>query len=210
MGTNQIAGDRSKVLVVDDSAVIRKAISRVLDADYDLLEAHDGEAGWEALKSNHDLGVVISDVQMPKLDGYGMICRIRADNDPKVRDVPVIVITSAEDDITRERAYACGANDFILKPIDSKQLLGCIKNLTENQSSVARISTDARMDEAVIEEIDVQTALDIIAGIQAGALQPYATDLGLKVLPLLEYCNQEFDLDIDQEIAMIRTKLEIV
>ena len=79
------AGGRSRVLVVDDSAVIRKAISRVLDSDYDLLEANDGEAGWETLKQNGDLGVVISDVQMPKLDGYGMICRIRADADPKVK-----------------------------------------------------------------------------------------------------------------------------
>jgi len=209
MGTSQV-GERSRVLVVDDSAVIRKAISRVLDSDYDLLEAIDGEAGWEALKTNQDLGVVISDVQMPKLDGYGMICRIRADNDPKVRDVPVIVITSADDDITRERAYACGANDFILKPIDSDQLLSCIRTHTGEQAGSSHVANDSQMDETVIEEIDVQTALDIIAGIKTGALQPYATDLALKVIPLLEYCNREFEMDIDQEIAMIKTKLEIV
>lgn len=204
------AGERSRVLVVDDSAVIRKAISRVLDSDYDLLEANDGEAGWEALKQNNNLGVVISDVQMPKLDGYGMICRIRADSDPKVRDLPVIVITSAEDDVTRERAYACGANDFILKPIDSDQLLNCVRNLTDGQPVESRYANESEMDEAVIEEIDVQTALDIIAGLKSGALQPYAPDLALKVIPLLEYCNREFSMDLDQEIAMIKTKLEIV
>lgn len=204
-----LATDRSRVLVVDDSAVIRKAISRVLDTDYDLLEAHDGEAGWEALKKYHDLGVVISDVQMPKLDGYGMICRIRADDDPKVRDVPVIVITSAEDDITRERAYACGANDFILKPIDSEQLLSCVRNLTAGNGTTAQGHTRTDVDEAIIEEIDVQTALDILAGLRSGPLQPYATELALKVLPLLDYCNKEFDMDIDQEIAMIRTKLQL-
>jgi two-component system cell cycle response regulator len=209
MSPNQ-AGERSRVLVVDDSAVIRKAISRVLDSDYDLLEANDGEAGWEALKQNNDLGIVISDVQMPKLDGYGMICRIRADSDPKVRDLPVIVITSAEDDVTRERAYACGANDFILKPIDSDQLLNCVRNLTDGQPVESQYANDSRMDEAVIEEIDVQTALDIIAGLKSGALQPYAPDLALKVIPLLEYCNREFSMDLDQEIAMIKTKLEIV
>jgi len=204
-----LAADRSRVLVVDDSAVIRKAISRVLDSDYELLEAHDGEAGWEALKKNHDLGIVISDVQMPKLDGYGMICRIRADEDPKVRDVPVIVITSAEDDITRERAYACGANDFILKPIDSEQLLSCVRNLTAGNGTSIQGRSRSEVDEAVIEEIDVQTALDILAGLRSGPLQPYATELALKVLPLLDYCNKEFDMDIDQEIAMIRTKLQL-
>jgi len=209
MGASQ-AAERSKVLVVDDSAVIRKAISRVLDSDYELVEAVDGEAGWEALKQDDRLGVVISDVQMPKLDGYGMICRIRADSDPKVRELPVIVITSAEDDITRERAYACGANDFILKPIDSDQLLSCVRNLTEGQPVASQYANDSTMDEAVIEEIDVQTALDIIAGLKSGALQPYAPDLALKVIPLLEYCNREFSLELDQEIAMIKTKLEIV
>lgn len=209
MSANQ-AGERSRVLVVDDSAVIRKAISRVLDSDYDLLEANDGEAGWEVLKQHGDLGVVISDVQMPKLDGYGMICRIRADSDPKVRDLPVIVITSAEDDVTRERAYACGANDFILKPIDSDQLLSCVRNLTAGQPAASQYASDSQMDETVIEEIDVQTALDIIAGLKTGALQPYAPDLALKVIPLLEYCNREFSMDLDQEIAMIKTKLEIV
>lgn len=209
MGVSQVT-DRSRVLIVDDSAVIRKAISLALDDEYDLLEANDGEAGWEALKTNHDLGVVISDVQMPKLDGYGMICRIRADNDPKVRDVPVIVITSADDDITRERAYACGANDFILKPIDSAQLLNCIRSLTSAEAQPVSIAADAQVDEAIIEEIDIQTALDIVAGIKSGALQPYATDLALKVIPLLEFCDREFDMDIDQEIAMIKTKLEIV
>lgn len=201
--------ERSRVLVVDDSAVIRKAISRVLDTEFDLVEANDGEAGWEALKNDQNLGVVISDVQMPKLDGYGMICRIRADENPNVRDVPVIVITSAEDDVTRERAYACGANDFILKPIDSEQLLSCVRTHTAGQGGPA-LDAGGSVDEAIIEEVDVQTALDIIAGLKNGALQPYATDLALKVIPLLEYCNHEFDLDIDQEIAMIKTKLEIV
>lgn len=205
MVASQSVVGRSRVLVVDDSAVIRKAISRVLDSEYDLLEADDGEAGWEALKTHNDLGVVISDVQMPNLDGYGMICRIRADADPKVRDVPVIVITSAEDDITRERAYACGANDFILKPIDSSQLLDCLRNLTHAPNPAIA----ANVDEAVIEEMDIQTALDIIAGKRTGSLQPYAAEVALKVLPLLDYCNKELDLDVDQEIAMIRTKLEL-
>jgi len=138
-----------------------------------------------------------------------MIWRLRADDDPKVRDVPVIVITSAEDDITRERAYACGANDFILKPIDSEQLLSCVRNHTGSER-MATMAAGSNVDEAVIEGIDVQTALDIIAGLKTGALHPYAPDLALKVLPLLEYCNREFDMDIDQEIAMIKTKLQIV
>jgi diguanylate cyclase (GGDEF)-like protein len=123
-------GAKPRILVVDDSRVMRKAIERVLADNYDLIEAGDGEAGWEALGSNRDVSLVISDVQMPVLDGYGMICRIRAADDPRVSDIPIIVITGADDEITKERAYACGANDFIAKPIDSAQLLTAIRGHT--------------------------------------------------------------------------------
>ena len=121
---------KAKILVVDDSKVMRKAIERVLKPEFDLVEADDGEDGWEALGKNPDVQVVISDVQMPILDGYGLICRIRAADEPRVSDVPIVVITGADDETTKERAYACGANDFIVKPIDSAQLLAALRGHT--------------------------------------------------------------------------------
>lgn len=124
---------RARVLVVDDSRVMRKAIERILETEFDLIEAGDGQEGWDKLNSNTDIDVVISDVQMPVLDGYGMICRIRAADSKNVSDVPIIVITSAEDEITKERAYACGANDFITKPIDSNQLITALRAHTGSQ-----------------------------------------------------------------------------
>ena len=125
--------NRSCVLVVDDSRVMRKAIERILETEFDLIQADDGEAGWDALNNNSDIDVVISDIQMPILDGYGMICRIRAADNKNVSDVPIIVITSADDETTKERAYACGANDFIIKPIDSNQLLTALRAHTGSQ-----------------------------------------------------------------------------
>ncbi len=124
---------KARVLVVDDSRVMRKAIERILESEFDLIEADDGQAGWDTLNRNPDIDVVISDVQMPVLDGYGMICRIRAADNKNVSDIPIIVITGAEDEITKERAYACGANDFIVKPIDSNQLLTALRAHTGSQ-----------------------------------------------------------------------------
>lgn len=132
--------NKARILVVDDSRVMRKAIERILDKEFDLIEAGDGEAGWDALNSNPDIDVVISDVQMPILDGYGMICRIRAADDKRVSDVPIVVITSADDETTKERAYACGANDFVIKPIDSNQLLTALRGHTG--SKLAAAATD--------------------------------------------------------------------
>ena len=122
------AAEKTRVLVIDDSRVMRHAVNRVLSQEFDILEAEDGEAGWEKLVSDQSVQVVISDVQMPRLDGYSMICRIRAADLSRISGIPIIVMTGADDDITRERAFACGANDFITKPIDSTQLLSCVRN----------------------------------------------------------------------------------
>lgn len=123
------------VLVIDDSRVIRRAIAKVLAGEFTLIEAEDGEAGWAHIRTNPAIQVVISDVEMPRLDGYGLIERVRAAEEERIRGLPVIVITGAQDEPSRERAFACGATDFITKPIDGVQLL-------------ARARSHARLDRA--------------------------------------------------------------
>jgi diguanylate cyclase (GGDEF)-like protein len=138
-------GTKPLVLVADDSKVIRKAVSKILGNDFELVEAEDGEVAWNQLGKEGRIEVLMTDIEMPKLDGYGLICRVRAADHDHLRDLPIIVITGAEDEVTRERAYACGATDFITKPIDGVQLL-------------ARARAHARLDEAVrkIGEMEVQ------------------------------------------------------
>lgn len=117
-----MSADMPRILVVDDSAVIRQAISKMLRADFDLVLAGDGESGWERLAEDRRIGVLITDIEMPRLDGYAFICRVRAADDPRIRDMPIITITGAEDEETKARAYACGATDFITKPLNAGQL----------------------------------------------------------------------------------------
>ena len=142
----QMAGgsaEKTRVLVIDDSRVMRHAVNRVLNQEFDILEAEDGEAGWETLLGDHSVQVVISDVQMPRLDGYSMICRIRAAELSRIAGIPIIVMTGADDDVTRERAFACGANDFITKPIDSTQLLSCVRNHALSDQHGAELADSA-------------------------------------------------------------------
>ncbi len=139
--------DRVRILVVDDSRVIRKAVEKILGDDFELLEAEDGEAGWEQLAQDGRIEVLITDIMMPRLDGYGLICRVRAADIPRLRDLPIIAITGAEDDTVRERAYACGATDFIVKPIDKVQL-------------VARARAHARLDQALRRLNEAEEALE--------------------------------------------------
>lgn len=112
----------TRVLVVDDAQVMRRAVEKMLQSDYEVVLANDGEAGWDVLASDNRIEMLITDIQMPRLDGYGLICRVRAHSDSRIRELPIITITGAEDDETRIRAYACGSTDFLIKPFDKKLL----------------------------------------------------------------------------------------
>lgn len=153
--TTSSSAPRIRVLLVDDSRVIRKSVERILGAEFDLVQAEDGENGWEILTADPAIEVVISDIEMPRLDGYGFLCRIRAADDVRVRDVPTIVITGAQDDQTRERALACGATDFITKPLDGVQLLA----RTRAHARLDEALRDLAATEAVLEEHSATDAL---------------------------------------------------
>jgi two-component system, cell cycle response regulator len=140
-------GAKPHVLVADDSKVIRKAVSKILGNDFELIEAEDGESAWDQLGKDRRIEVLMTDIEMPRLDGYGLICRVRAADHKNLRELPIIVITGAEDDVTRERAYACGATDFITKPIDGVQLL-------------ARARAHAKLDEAVRKLGEMESTLE--------------------------------------------------
>lgn len=141
------------VLVIDDSRVIRRAITKILSSEFTLVEAEDGESGWEHLAANENVQVVITDAEMPKLDGYSLICRIRASDQQRLRDLPIIVITGGQDDQTRERAFACGATDFIVKPIDGVQLLARAR-------AHARLDQTTRKLNETTKSLEEQAAAD--------------------------------------------------
>lgn len=145
--------DKPRILVIDDSRVIRRAINKILSAEFLITEAEDGESGWNALLADESIQVIISDVEMPALDGYALICRIRATDNERVRAVPVIIITGAQDEVTRERAFACGATDFITKPIDGVQLLARAR-------AHARLDQTTRKLAETAKTLEDQSAID--------------------------------------------------
>lgn len=204
--------NKSRVMIVDDSRTVRASLNLILRSNYDIVEAQDGEDCWEQLTKNPKVSMIITDIMMPKLDGYGLICRIRASKDAAIRDLPVVVITSSEDDITRERAHACGANDFIIKPVESSDLLERVNFHTEAKLGKAvtppkNIQQFGEVETVVMERPDIDSALMIIHGAKSGSIDPYAIDLCVEVIPLLEYCNKTFALDISKEIEQIKSKL---
>ena len=117
------------MLIVDDSKVVRTTVAKVISAAFETCDAGDGESGWALIESDKNIVAVISDLTMPQLDGIGLLKRIRASTSPRIRDLPFLVISGNEDDATRSKARAAGANDFISKSIKGVEAVSRIENL---------------------------------------------------------------------------------
>ena len=120
---------KQRVLLVDDSKIVRTTLARLIRKSFDVREEANGETGWKAITSDPSIVVVFSDIQMPVLDGFALLERIRQSEDQRIRSLPVIVISGDEDDATKKRARAAGANDFITKTTDGTEILSRIDNL---------------------------------------------------------------------------------
>jgi two-component system, OmpR family, response regulator RpaB len=114
--------DREKILVVDDEASIRRILeTRLKMVGYEVLTASDGEEALDAFsKFNPDL--VILDVMMPKLDGYGVTREIR-----KTSETPIIILTALGDVSERITGLELGADDYVIKPFSPKELEARVK-----------------------------------------------------------------------------------
>lgn len=118
---------RKKILLVDDSSTTLLLEQMVLNGSgYELHTAKDGDAGVNAaLAVRPDL--VLLDVVMPKMDGFEVCRRLRADEG--TRDVPIILVTTRSEEVNLEKGFEAGCNDYILKPINAAELLAKVKNL---------------------------------------------------------------------------------
>ena len=112
-----------RILIVDDAATVRMYHRKILEsAGYHVEEAINGvEALEKALTKPFDLYIV--DVNMPKLDGYGFLRELRRQDVPQVPAIMVSTEATAED---RKRAYASGANLYLIKPTRPEQLVAPI------------------------------------------------------------------------------------
>lgn len=144
----------ARILVVDDSLVIRKAIEKKLQHEFELVLASDGEAGWDSLQQD-EVRVLVTDIEMPRLDGCALISRIRASTDPRIRNIPIIAMTGAEDEATKERVLASGATDFLVKPIDPMQLLTRVHSLSRLDLATRQLaeSQAALIDQSTLDPL---------------------------------------------------------
>jgi len=184
---------KPRVLIIDDSRLVRVSIKKVLMEEFDILEAVDGEDGWDKLVQDPQVQVVITDQGMPKLDGFDLIKRIRANDTARINEIPIMMVTGAEKEHThlREKALNLGATDFITKPFDKTQLLARAR-------SHAKLDQTKRSLGETEDALSEQSATDTLTGLHN---QRYFKQRGEQAISFANRHTQElslFTIEVDK------------
>jgi chemosensory pili system protein ChpA (sensor histidine kinase/response regulator) len=132
---------RTFVLVVDDSITVRRVTQRLLERNgMRVLTARDGMDAMAVLQE-HTPDIILLDIEMPRMDGYEVATQVR--NDPRLREVPIVMVTSRVGEKHRARAIELGVNDYLGKPYQESQLLDAIAPLVA-QRQAARAAAAGR------------------------------------------------------------------
>ena len=129
-----------KILIIDDDPVLIEMHSALLELnDYSVITADDGEKGLAILNSYPDeIGAVISDINMPNMDGY-TFCK-QAKQGDKTKDIPVIFVSALTNLDEKMKGYEVGADDYITKPVNESELCKKIRTLFEMREQQAKLS----------------------------------------------------------------------
>jgi DNA-binding NarL/FixJ family response regulator len=142
----------ARLLLVDDEPGLRAAVSAYLDDEgFAVTTANDGEEGWQ--KAQELLpDVVISDVMMPRCDGYGLLKELRADE--RLGGTPVIFLTAKGMTADRIAGFQAGCDDYIPKPFDPDELVARVRNVVARQQRL--LAEAARFADADIGQLSRQ------------------------------------------------------
>jgi DNA-binding response OmpR family regulator/nitrogen-specific signal transduction histidine kinase len=187
----QATSDQQPVLlIVEDNADVRAYIRDYLDEDYQIIEAVDGNEGFEeAVRVVPDL--IISDVMMPKIDGYELCRKLKTDE--RTSHIPVILLTARAGGESKVEGLETGADDYIIKPFDARELQVRVKNLIEQRR---------KLRECFRKEITLQPKAIAITSMDEQFLQ--------KAMAAVEQNLSDAEFSTDEfarQVAMSRSQL---
>ena len=127
---------RAKVVLADDNADMRDYVRRLLMSDYEVIAIADGREALEAVRE-HKPDLLLTDVMMPNLDGFGLLKALRAD--PEIASIPVVVLSARAGEESRIEGLKAGADDYLIKPFTARELLARVDGVI----ALARARRDA-------------------------------------------------------------------
>jgi signal transduction histidine kinase/serine phosphatase RsbU (regulator of sigma subunit)/DNA-binding response OmpR family regulator len=138
---------RARLLVVDDNADMRAYLTQLLDPDYDVLLAADGRAALETALAQ-PVELVLSDVMMPRMDGFELVRALRADS--RTARLPIVLLTARAGEEESVQGRQAGADDYLAKPFSARQLLARVRTGLELSRLREQVLTETRDQLAVL------------------------------------------------------------
>lgn len=177
--------ERIKILVVDDESRMRKLIKDFLEREgYQILEAADGIEALDIFYEYKEIGLIILDVMMPKLDGWGVCQEIR-----RISQVPIMMLTARSEERDELKGFELGVDEYVTKPFSPKILVARVAAILKRTNSI----TSNEMLSA--GEIEVDKAAHIVR------VDGQEIDLSVKEFELLLFFLE------NQKIALTREKI---
>ena len=181
---------RGRVLVIDDDGDVRALVVGLLErAGYEVNEASDGRDGLRAVFSDRP-DLVLLDVTMPGLDGWGTLERIR-----ELTDVPVLMVTARSDELEKVRGLKAGADDYLTKPFGRQELLARVEALLRRKRRTEEELPTVYADDAITVEFAQRSA-------QSGGVDLRLTPLEFRLLSaFVKHPNQVLSREQLLELA---------
>lgn len=151
------ASDKPMVLIADDSRVVRVSLKNILKDDCQVIEAENGQEAWDILCNTPSITLVFSDLSMPKLDGRGLLTKIRASDSSQIATMPFIVVTGNEESPEiRQELTQLGADEVINKPFDPSNIRNFLTILGDRnqQPDLAHLETDISQHDEIEPQSD--------------------------------------------------------
>ena len=147
-----------KILITEDNGDLRHYISKILSRmGHEVLSAENGKEAWDILRKEGTIDLMVTDIMMPKMDGYELLESVRGDEN--LRDLPVIMITAKAGEDPKLKALGIGADDYLPKPINVRELDARIRNLLTSRD-LRRAAADAAVLDKRMEELRMSFAPD--------------------------------------------------
>jgi signal transduction histidine kinase len=146
-GSGKGAAERTRILLAEDNADMREYVSRLLEERFDVVTASNGEEALEAAIA-HPPDLILSDVMMPGLDGFGLLAEVR--KRPETSTVPVILLSARAGEESRVEGLTAGADDYLIKPFTARELMARVG---------AHVAMKQRREEAEQSVREIQATL---------------------------------------------------
>ncbi|OKH44894.1 histidine kinase [Calothrix sp. HK-06] len=149
---NEIQLPRAKVLLADDNADMREYVRKLLCTQYEVIAVADGEAAL-AYARKHLPDIVLSDVMMPKLDGFGLLAQLRSDE--RTSCIPIVLLSARAGEESRVEGLLSGADDYLIKPFSARELLARVKATLET----SRLRQEAANSRIEVEAVKLRATI---------------------------------------------------